>query len=181
MRKHFLIASFSAVSAPHLTHPWSRITHRCPRPFLFRTNKPHKIIIEPRALLKTKEKQFSIQYKFAVGSICLPAVAGHLACAHLISFGCGTKGKIADVRRADRRPRIAKRESRFTSHESQVTDHESRSQSRRVQVLCGVGGCNNVCITTQYCSVFSRNAAICSAVAPGAAISKFIRIFSNPT
>src|SRR6202789_2924086 len=90
-------------------------------------------------------------------------------------------GKIADVRRAERRPRIAKRESRFTSHESQVTDHESRSQSRRVQVLCGVGGCNNVCITTQYCSVFSRNAAICSAVAPGAAISKFIRIFSNPT
>src|SRR6202453_5110780 len=81
-------------------------------------------------------------------------------------------GKIADVRRADRRPRIAK-------HESQVTNHESRSQSRRVQVLCGVGGCNNVCITTQYCSVFSRNAAICSAVAPGAAISKFIRIFSR--
>jgi glucokinase len=42
-------------------------------PFLFDTNKPHKIIILMRALLKTKEKQFSIQYKFAVGSVGNPA------------------------------------------------------------------------------------------------------------
>src|SRR5580704_2623442 len=34
-------------------------------PFLFSTNKAHKIIILVRALMKTKEKQFSIQYKFA--------------------------------------------------------------------------------------------------------------------
>src|SRR5580704_9077981 len=46
--------------------PTWRITHRCPTPFLFDTNKPHKIITPPSALLKTKEKQFSIQYKFAV-------------------------------------------------------------------------------------------------------------------
>jgi hypothetical protein len=127
MRKHFLIASFSAVSAPHLTHPLSRITHRCPRPFLFRTNKPHKIIIQPRALLKTKEKQFSIQYKFAVGSICLPAVAGNLACAHLISFGCGTNAKIQFRRAQARLPmfvaRIAGHGSRSTNHKSQITNH----------------------------------------------------------
>src|ERR1700733_2555956 len=43
-----------------------RITHRFPTPFLIDTNKPHKIIIRRSALLKTKEKQFSIQYKFAV-------------------------------------------------------------------------------------------------------------------
>ena len=79
-RKLFLIASFSAISAParrgeplpHLTHHLSRITHRCPTPFLFDTNEPHKIIILPRALLKTKEKQFSIRYKFAVASTGLP-------------------------------------------------------------------------------------------------------------
>jgi hypothetical protein len=68
MRKHFLIASFSAISAParrggqgpHLTHHYSRT-----EPFLFDTNKAHKIIILVRALLKTKEKQFSTPYKFA--------------------------------------------------------------------------------------------------------------------
>src|SRR5271156_2019677 len=155
-RKHFLIASFSAVSAPapHLTRHLSRTTHRCAKPFLFRTNKPHRIIILPGALLKTKEIQFSIQYKFAVPK---------------------------NTRFADDDPRITSHDSRITSHKSQVTNHESRSQSRRVHVLCGVGGCSNVCITTQYCSVFSRSAAICSAVAPGAAISKFKRMFSNPT
>jgi hypothetical protein len=65
-KKHFLIASFSAISAPapHLTNHDSRITS-----FLFNTNKAHKIIIPPSALLKTKEKQFSIQYKFALREI----------------------------------------------------------------------------------------------------------------
>ena len=52
-----------------------RITHRCPTPFLFDTNKPHKIIILPSALLKTKEKQFSIQYKFTLRDIGLPSEA----------------------------------------------------------------------------------------------------------
>jgi hypothetical protein len=74
MRKHFLIASFSAISAParrggpvpHLTHHSPLITHHRSTPFLFDTNKAHKIIILVRALLKTKEKRFSIQYKFAL-------------------------------------------------------------------------------------------------------------------
>jgi hypothetical protein len=73
MRKHFLIASFSAISAParrggpvpHLTHHSPLITHHRSTAFLFDTNKARKIIILVRALLKTKEKQFSIQYKFA--------------------------------------------------------------------------------------------------------------------
>ena len=58
-RKHFLIATFSAVSAtgPHLTNHDSRIGP----PFLFHTNEIHKIII----LMKTKEKRLSIRYKFA--------------------------------------------------------------------------------------------------------------------
>ncbi len=34
------------------------------------------------------------------------------------------------------------------------------------------GGCSNVCITTQYCSVFACNALNCSAVACGARTSK---------
>jgi hypothetical protein len=45
---------------PHLTNPRSPIA-----PFLFDTNKPSKIIILIRALMKTKEKRFSIQYNFA--------------------------------------------------------------------------------------------------------------------
>src|SRR5208337_5484683 len=43
------------------------------------------------------------------------------------------------------------------------------------------GGCCNVCITTQYCSVFARNALNCSAVACGARTSKVTRMLSNPT
>src|SRR5580692_6740102 len=138
MRKLFPIASFSAVSAParhggpapHLTHHLSRFTHRCLAPFLFRTNKPHKIIILPRALLKTKEKQFSIQYKFAVGSI------GNLACAHLISLECGSNAKIQFRRAQARFPmfvaRVAGNGSRSTNHDSRITSNKSRSQSRRV-------------------------------------------------
>jgi hypothetical protein len=72
-RKHFLIASFSAISAPsrrggpvpHPTHHSPLIAHHRSTPFLFDTNKPRKIIIPLSALLKTKEKRFSIQYKFA--------------------------------------------------------------------------------------------------------------------
>jgi hypothetical protein len=72
-RKHFLIASFSAISAParrggpvpHLTHHSPLIPHHRSTPFLFDTNNANKIIILVRALLKTKEKQFSIRYKFA--------------------------------------------------------------------------------------------------------------------
>ena len=77
-RKLFLIASFSAVSAPapHLTNHDSRIGP----PFLFDTNKPHKIIILTRAPLKTKEKRFSIRYKYASRGTGLPAAVGKFAC-----------------------------------------------------------------------------------------------------
>ena len=77
-QRPILIASFSAVSepAPHLTHHSSLITHHCLSSFLFNTNKPHRIIIPMTALLKTKEKQFSIRYKFALRSVSAPATAG---------------------------------------------------------------------------------------------------------
>ncbi len=78
-RKHFLIVTISGVSAPapHLTNHDSRIGP----PFLFDTNKAHKIIILTRTPLKTKEKRFSIRYKFALGITGLPAAEGNLACA----------------------------------------------------------------------------------------------------
>src|SRR5271155_2464705 len=62
-RKDFLIASFSG-SLPLAPRP-ALVTHHCLTSLLFRTNKPHRIIILMRALMKTKEKQFSIRYKFA--------------------------------------------------------------------------------------------------------------------
>jgi hypothetical protein len=60
------IASFCRVvaPAPRLINHNSRIA-----PVLFDTNKVHKIIILIRALMKTKEKQFSIRYKFALRPI----------------------------------------------------------------------------------------------------------------
>ena len=64
MKKHFLIASFSGSFAPS-----PRLTSRDPRiapPFLFNTNKAHRIIIPISVLMKTKEKKFSIQYKSAL-------------------------------------------------------------------------------------------------------------------
>ena len=64
MKKHFLIASFSGSFALS-----PRLTSRDPRiapPFLFNTNKAHRIIIPISALMKTKEKKFSIQYKSAL-------------------------------------------------------------------------------------------------------------------
>ena len=84
-RKHFLIASFSAASppAPRLPHHSSPITHHRVTPFLFNTNKAHKITILMRALLKTKEKQFSIPYKFASRDIAnLDLVPGRKNAPH---------------------------------------------------------------------------------------------------
>jgi len=81
-RKHFLIASFSATlaPAPHLTNHDSRKT----APFLFNTNKAHKIIILMKALMKTKEKRFSIPYKFPSRHITnLALVPGRKNVPHL--------------------------------------------------------------------------------------------------
>jgi hypothetical protein len=71
-RKHFLIARFSGISAPtpDVTNHYSRTES-----FLFDTNKTPRIIILIRTLMKTKEKRFSIRYKFALRGI------GNLACA----------------------------------------------------------------------------------------------------
>ena len=46
----------------------------------------------------------------------------------------------------------------------------------RLHSLAIFGGCCNVCITTQYCSVFACNALNCSAVACGARRSKMTRM-----
>src|SRR5271156_1799932 len=71
-QRPILIASFSAISAParrggpapHFAHHSPLISHHCLTPFLFDTNKAHKISILTKALMKIKEKQFSIRYKF---------------------------------------------------------------------------------------------------------------------
>src|SRR5271169_1784786 len=62
----------------------------------------------------------------------------------------------------------------FHNHDSRTPSHDSQSPSHswRTHTLSGFGGCSNVCITTQYCSVFSRKPLICSGVACGATISK---------
>jgi hypothetical protein len=41
-----------------------------------------------------------------------------------------------------------------------------------IHSVCNLGGRISVCMTTQYCSVFSRKLRKCSAVAWGARISK---------
>src|SRR5271169_1676111 len=76
-RKHFLIGTIgpTLAPAPLCTHHSSLITPHCLTPFLFDTNKPHKIIILVSVPMKTKEKPLSIQYKFAVRGTC------NLACA----------------------------------------------------------------------------------------------------
>ena len=64
-------ATFSPAAAPLFTHHLSLITYHCLThhrltSFLFDTNKPHKIIILVSLPMKTKEKQLSIRYKFAL-------------------------------------------------------------------------------------------------------------------
>src|SRR5271170_4117128 len=75
-RHKFCPKSAPALQAPAITTQQSPTT-----PFLFNTNKPHRIIILIRPLQKTKEKQFSIRYKCAIGSI------GDLACALRFCIG----------------------------------------------------------------------------------------------
>ena len=68
-RKHFLIGTIrpTFTSAPLLTHHLSLLTRDFLTSFLFATNGIHKIL----ALMKTKEKQLSIRYKFGIRGIAL--------------------------------------------------------------------------------------------------------------
>jgi hypothetical protein len=99
-RKHFLIAIIRPIftSAPHPTHHLSLITHHCLTSFLFDTNKPHKIIILARLPMKTKEKQRSIRYKFALRA-------------------AGAQNSSSP---------ITAHQSLITPHKSQVTNRDSR-------------------------------------------------------
>src|SRR5271154_1785920 len=76
----FLIANIgpTLAPAPLCTHHSSLITPHCLTPFLFDTNKPHKIIILVSVPMKTKEKPLSIRYKFALRRIGQPAADGNL-------------------------------------------------------------------------------------------------------
>ncbi len=140
-----------ALRAPAITTYQSPIT-----PFLFNTNKAHRIITLLRALLKTKKNQFSIQYKFALRGTGSPAAEGTLVNRPagrfiLRSRSAGSKGLCFSVlHRAvatsfepnqmhtgppaaggqDRQ--CTSRRSRATNHDSQVTNHDSR--------LTGIGG-----------------------------------------
>jgi hypothetical protein len=130
-RKHFLIASLSAISAlaPRLSNHDSRIA-----PFLFDTNKPHKTIILMRALLKTKEKQFSIPYKFDHRGTGSPAAAGTLGCAlrfWVRALRHPHQNKCAQARLP--MPPVP----RGTNHQSLLTNHQSRLSTRmRLAWLC---------------------------------------------
>lgn len=66
---------------------------------------------------------------------------------------------------------VATRLDRFGS-DGPAKESRSCVQSWSDQTVCNFGGCINVCITTQYCSVFSRSPRNCSAAAFGAAKSK---------
>jgi hypothetical protein len=74
-RKHFLIGTIrpTLAPAPLSTHHSSLNAHHCLAPFLFDTNKPHKIIILVGIPMKTKEKPRSIRHKFALRGMGLPA------------------------------------------------------------------------------------------------------------
>jgi hypothetical protein len=78
-RKHFLIATIcpTFTTAPHTAHHSSLTAHHCLTPSLIATNETHKIL----ALLKTKEKQLPIRYKFALRG------TGNLACARWFGVG----------------------------------------------------------------------------------------------
>ena len=129
MRKLFLIASFSAISAParrgapapRLTHHSSLITHHRLASFLFNTNKPHRIIIVPRALLKTKDKQFSIQYKFASREIGV--------------FAAGRSARPKIARATLRGSRTTRRGARVTIHKSRITPHHTNAPCLAVPVV----------------------------------------------
>src|SRR5271155_5066614 len=135
-QRPILIASFSAISAParrcgpalHLAQRSSLIAHHCPTPFLFDTNKAHKISILTKALLKTKEKQFSIRYKFAHRGTAT------LGCAPRFwvrAFGHPHQNKCAQARL----PMLPV--PRGTNHQSLLTNHYSRITTHRLLGCAG--------------------------------------------
>src|SRR5271154_5729827 len=98
-----------ALRAPAVTTYKSPLT-----PFLFDTNKTHRIIILLRPLLKTKEKQFSIRYKFARGTATL---------------GCAPRFQIVAPRNHSNQIKCVQarvpvpRGLRLTTHQSPLTNH----------------------------------------------------------
>jgi hypothetical protein len=149
-RKHFLIASFSDISAPapHLIHHSSLIASHCVTPFLIDTNKTHRIITLTKALAKTKEKRFSIRYKFAIRGTGSPAAAGTLACPERTRRGCAPRfwfGRCdiqskTNAHRQDRLPTAGRPMLpvlRGTNHQSLLTNHQSRlSTGMRLAWVC---------------------------------------------
>jgi hypothetical protein len=79
----FLIATIcpTFTPTPLFTHHSSLIPRHRRTPFLIDTNKPHKIIILLSLPIKTKQKQLSNRYKFALRG------TGNLACARWFGVG----------------------------------------------------------------------------------------------
>ncbi len=116
-RKHFLIGTICPTffrPAPLPTHHSSLFTRHCLTSFLFDTNKPHKIIILASLPMKTKEKQFSIRYKFSNVTVFGAPASCRTFCAFPGArvAGHGSRGK-------ERNPRV-------TNHYSPITNHLSR-------------------------------------------------------
>jgi hypothetical protein len=127
----FLIATIcpTFTPAPLSTHHSSLIPRHCLPSFLFDTNKPNKTIIIVSLPLKTKEKQFSIRYKWSLRGTGLPAAAGHLACAPFCSPNRRQRDnatskhatKPSVPRRADPSDRCCP--SRITKDDPPITNH----------------------------------------------------------
>jgi hypothetical protein len=146
-RKHFLIASLSAISAPahpgrpapQQTHHPSLITRHCLTSFLFDTNKTRRIIILMSALMKTKEKEFSVRYKFPLGS------KGNLACPERTGRVCALRRNINLPLRNSRRKQGARARlpvplvPGFSTHQSPITNHDSVHECA---LLDSAGGAN---------------------------------------
>ena len=149
MRKHFLIASFSGISAParrggpapHPANHLSLITRHCLTSFLFDTNKAHRIMIPMRAPLKTKEKQFSIQYKFAH---CGTAT---VACPERTRRVCALRFRVRELRYPEQNKCAQARlpmlpMPRGTYHQSLLTNHDQSRLGHECALLGCAGDAN---------------------------------------
>ena len=140
-RKHFLIGTIrpTFTSAPLFTHHSSLITRHCLThhrltSFLFDTNKPHKIIILASLPMKTKEKQFSIRYKWSLRGTGNPACALRFSVRDLRRH----PQKIKDARAGlpvPPAPRIANHQSPITNHESPITTQGTNAPCLAVLVV----------------------------------------------